>query len=83
MLLLLVLTPPDSNRACTGLKPDRGGSAISTLADERHVGGGEVSEYLGILCLETSGEVLGLGLEMSSRPGWGLALRRSAGFVLG
>lgn len=83
MLLLLVVTPTDSDRAGTGLKPDRRGSAISTLVDERAVGGGDVSEYLGILCLETSGEVLGFGLEMSSRPGWGLALRSSAGFVLG
>lgn len=69
LLLLLVLTPPDSDRAGTGLKPDRGGSAVSTLADKRLMGGGEVSGYLCILCLETSGEVLGLGLEMSSRPG--------------
>lgn len=83
LLLLLVLIPPDSDRASTGLKPDLGGSAISTLADKRPVGGGEVSEYLCILCLETSGEVLGLGLEMSSRAGWGLALRKSLGFVLG
>lgn len=83
VLLLLELTPADSDRAGTGLKPDRGGSAISTLVDKRPVGGGEVSEYLGILCLDTSGEVLGLGLEMSSRPGWGLGLRSSAGFVLG
>lgn len=74
LLLPLVLTPPDSDRVGTGLKPDRGGSATSTFEEERPVGGGEVSEYLGILCLETSGEVLGLGLEVSSRPGWGLAL---------
>lgn len=83
LVLLLVLPPPDSDLAGTGLKQDRRGSAVSNLVDRRPVGGGEVSEYLGILCLETSGEVLGLGLEMSSRPGWGLALRRSAGFVLG
>lgn len=82
-MLLLVMLPPDSDLAGTGLKPDRRGSTGSALADRRLVGGGEVSEYLGILCLETSGEVLGLGLDMSSRPGWGLALRRSAGFVLG
>lgn len=82
-MLLLALTPTDSDRAGTGLKPERGGSAISTLVDKRPLGGVDVSEYLGILCLETSGEVLGLGLEMSSRPGWGLALTRSAGFVLG
>ena len=74
LLLLLVLTPPDSERTGTTLKPDRGGSAISALADKRPVGGGDVSEYLCILCLETSGEVLGLGLEMSSRPVWGLVL---------
>lgn len=83
VLLLQVLTQPDSDRAGTGLKPDRRGSAISTLVDKRPAGGGEVSEYLCILCLETSGEVLGLGLEISSKPGWGLALRRSTGFVLG
>lgn len=83
VLLLQVLTPPDSDRAGTGLKPDRRGSAISTLVDKRPAGGGEVSEYFCILCLETSGEVLGLGLEISSKPGWGLALRRSTGFVLG
>lgn len=82
-MVLLVLTPTDSDLAGTGLKLERRVSTGSALADRRPVGGGEVSEYLGILCLETSGEVLGLGLEMSSRPGWGLALRRSAGFVLG
>lgn len=82
LLLLLVLTPPDSDRACTGLKPDRG-SAVSNLADKGPDGGGEVSEYLGILCFETSGEVLGLGLEMSSRPAWDLALKRSPGCALG
>lgn len=69
LLALFVLTPPDSDRTGTGLKPERRGSAISTLVGKRPVGGGEVSEYLGILCLETSGEVLGLGLEMSSWPG--------------
>lgn len=82
MLLLLVLTPPDSDRTCTGLKPDRG-SAVSTLAGRGPVGGGEVSEYLVVLCFETSGEVLGLGLEMSSRPKGDLALRTSPGFALG
>lgn len=82
-MLLLILTPPDSGRAGTVLKPDRRGSAISALADKRPVGGGEVLQYRGILCLETSGEVLGLGLEMSSRPGWDLTLRSSVGFVLG
>lgn len=79
VLVLLAPTPPVSDRACTGLKLDRG-SAASTLA-EAPVGGGEV--YLGNLCFETSGEVLGLGLAMSSRAGWGLALRRSPGFELG
>lgn len=68
-MLLLVLTPPDSDRAGTGLKPDRRGSAISILVDKRPAGGGEVSENLCILCLETSGEVLGLGLEISNKPG--------------
>lgn len=82
LLLLLVLTPPDSDRAGTGLKPERRGSAISALVGKRPGGGGEVSEYLGILCLETSGEVLGLGLEMSNWPAWVLILRRSAGFAL-
>lgn len=81
-MLLLLLTPPDSDRACTALKPDRD-SAVSTLADKGPGGGGEVSEYLCILCFDTSGEVLGLGLEMSSRPAWELALRRSPGFALG
>lgn len=75
-MLLLVLTAPDSSR--TGLKPDRGGSANSILTGKRDGGGGEVSEYLSILCLDTSGEVLGLGLEMSARPAWALALTRSA-----
>ena len=79
----MLLTPPESNRTGTGLKQDRGGSAGSTLADKRPIGGGEGPEYRCILCLETSGEVLGLGLEMSSRPGWGLALRGSAGVVFG
>lgn len=82
-LLVLLLVLPESDRNGTGLKPDRGGSTISTLEDKLPDGGGDVSEYLGILCFDTSGEVLGLGLEMSSRPGWGLALRRSDVFVLG
>lgn len=69
LLLQLVLIPPDSDRVGTGLKPERVGSTISTLVDKWPVGDGEVSEYLGILCLETSGEVLGLGLEISSWPG--------------
>lgn len=69
LVLLHVLTPLDSDRGGTGLKLERGGSADSNLEDKRPVGGGEVSEYLGILCLETSGEVLGLGLETSSMPG--------------
>lgn len=83
VLLLVELPLPDSDRAGTGLKPDRGASVVSTLVVKRPAGGGEVSEYLGILCLETSGEVLGFGLETSSRPGWGLAFKRSTGFVLG
>lgn len=74
---------PDSDRDGTGLKPDLTGSGVSILADRRPVGGGELSKYLGILCLETSGEVLGLGLEMSIRLGWALALWSSFGFVLG
>lgn len=78
MLLL-----PESDRTGTGLKPDRGSSAISTFEDKLPEGGGDVSEYLGILCFDTSGEVLGLGFEMSNRPGWGLAFRGSDGFVLG
>lgn len=82
LLLLFVLTPPGSDRTGTGLKPDRRGSVTSTLVDEGPVGGGDVSEYLGILCLEISGEVLGLGMELSRWPGWGLILKRSAGFVL-
>lgn len=40
----------------------------------RRAGGGEASEYLIILCLEMSGDVLGLGLETSSMLGLGLAL---------
>lgn len=80
---MLLLALPESDRNGTGLKPERGGSTISTLVDKLPDGGGDVSEYLGILCFDTSGEVLGLGLEMSSRPGWGLALRRSDGFELG
>lgn len=80
--LLVLLVLPESDRTGTGLKPDRGGS-ISTFEDKLPEGGGDVSEYLGILCFDTSGEVLGLGFEMSSRPGWGLALRESDGFVLG
>lgn len=61
MLLL-----PDSERVGTGLKLERGGSVISTFVDKWPVGDDEESEYLAILCLETSGEVLGLGLDISS-----------------
>lgn len=84
VLLLVVLPLPESVRAGTGLKPDRGDSDASTFADTRPVGGGggEVSGYLGILCLEISGEVLGLGLEISNRPGWVLALWGSTEFVM-
>lgn len=74
--------PPDSDRAGTGLKPDREGSVISPLVDRRPDEGGEVSEYLGILCFDTSGEVLGLGFEMSSWLGCCLVLRRSVGVAL-
>lgn len=74
--------PPASDRGTTGLKPDRGGSTVSTLDNNLPVGGREVSEYLGILCLDISGEVLGLGLEISSWPRWGLFLSSSAGFAL-
>lgn len=80
VLLLLLPTPPDSERVGTGLKLERRDSVISTLVDKWLVGDEEESEYLAILCLETSGDVLGLGLDISS---WGFILRVSAIVELG
>ena len=77
LVLLLPLELPGSERAWSGLKLDRGASGGSVLATVRPIGEGGVSEYLGILCLDTSGEVLGFGLEASRRPCWAFALSRS------
>lgn len=49
-------------------------STKSTFADKRPTSGGELSIYRCILCLDTSGEVFGLGFEMSNSPGEGLGL---------
>lgn len=64
------------------LKHERAALDASALVKERLLGGEERSGPFGILCLETSGEVVGLGLELSSWPEWSL-LFRSAGLGLG
>lgn len=83
VLLLPVVMPLVSDRGETDLKQDRAGLAASVFVNDRLVGGEETSEPLGILCFETSGEVLGLGFELSSWPEWGLLLKISIVFGLG
>lgn len=72
-----------SDRGETDLKQDRAGLTESVFVNDWLVGGEEALETLGILCLETSGEMLGLGFELSSWPEWGLFLKISAVFGLG
>lgn len=67
----------------TDLKQGRAGLAASVFVNDRLVGGEERSEPLSILCFETTGELLGLGFELSSWPEWGLLLKISAVFGLG
>lgn len=83
MLLLPAVILLVSDRGETDLKQDRAGLAASVFVNDQLVGGEETSQPLGILCFETSGEVLGLGFELSSWPEWGLLLKISVVFVLG
>lgn len=83
VLLLPAVMPLVSDHGEVDLKQDRAGLPESVFGNDRLIGGEEMLEPRGILCLETSGEVLGLGFELSSWPDWGLFLKISPAFGLG